>query len=157
MYSYNFHHARPVWPPRLGDYRVDRPATVQASDDKFASVERCPALDELLTATPNTTSGLGNFTEVPELSIITECPSNSSLYLLDGESLAEALADPTPLLKVRSAVLIQAPGTLSLRMGCCGTLLCVADQGACHSVVLLAPPLWLGGPVLPLQPRSFEC
>ena len=74
-----------------------------SSGGKFAGVEGCPALDEILTAT-NATSRLGNFTEFPEPSLIRDCPSRSSLYLLNGETLAEALADPTPLLKVRSPV-----------------------------------------------------
>ena len=92
---------------------------MQVSDGKFAGVERCPALDEILTATPNATNRLGNFTEFPEVSILDECSSSSSLYLLDGESLAEALADPTPLLKVRSAVFIRAPTLLEQYLRCC--------------------------------------
>lgn len=71
-----------------------------SSEGRWRGVEPCPALVELLTATPNAASKLGNFTEIPEPQVIRECSVTSGIYVLDGESLAAAIAEPTPLLKV---------------------------------------------------------
>ena len=90
-----------------------------APDSQFAGVDRCPELDAILTATPAASSRFGNFTEIPDPSVIRDCSSSSGLYLLDGESLEEALAEPTPLLKVRSAVFIRAPTLLEQYLRCC--------------------------------------
>ena len=98
---------------------------MQASPEgKFAGVERCPELDAILTATPATTSRLGNFTEFPDPSVIRDCSSStgSAFYILDGEELAAALADPTPLPNVRSGVFIQVPGILRQYLCCCKAL-----------------------------------
>ena len=72
-----------------------------ASDGLFNAVQPCPGLVDLMTTTPNTTSRLGNFTDIPELSVIQTCVKNNAIYILDAEALADALAEPTPLLKVR--------------------------------------------------------
>ena len=72
-----------------------------ASDGLFSGVEPCPGLVELITTTPDTTLRLGNLTDIPELSVIQTCVRNSAIYILNAEALADALAEPTPLLKVR--------------------------------------------------------
>ena len=77
-----------------------------SADGQWAGVEPCPALAEILTRTPDASSRLGNFTEVPDLMVVRECSSSSGIYLLHGKALADALAEPTPLLKVRSTALI---------------------------------------------------
>ena len=76
-----------------------------ASDGSFSGVEPCPGLVELITTTPSATARLGNFTEIPDPSVIRSCTSDNGLYILDGQGLADALAEPTPLLKVRCTYL----------------------------------------------------
>ena len=90
-----------------------------ASDGLWSSIEPCPELVELISSTPNATVRLGNFTEVPEPSVIRTCTRNNGIYILDGDELADALAEPTPLLKV-----------------CCEELGHLCSEGV-HG-----PPLW---------------
>lgn len=72
-----------------------------ASDGLFSSIQPCPGLVELITTAPNATARLGNFTEIPERSVLRSCSRSNGIYIFDGQELADALAEPIPLLKVR--------------------------------------------------------
>ena len=72
-----------------------------ASDGLWGGFQPCLGLVDMITSTPNPTTGLGNFTEIPKPSVIRTCTDYNSLYLHDGNALAGALEEPTPLLKVR--------------------------------------------------------
>ena len=71
-----------------------------ASDGLWGGFQPCLGLVDMITSTPNPTTGLGNFTEIPKPSVIRTCTDYNSLYLHDGNALAGALEEPTPLLKV---------------------------------------------------------
>lgn len=75
-----------------------------ADEGLFASIEPCPIFLDILTDTPSPDSPLGNFTQAPTEREMRECVETHSLYLLNGDALAEALRQPAPSLKVRSSL-----------------------------------------------------
>jgi hypothetical protein len=76
-------------------------ADLTAREGFFSSVSTCPALEDILTATPDPSLRLGNFTVRPSRRLLQECLSSSAVHLT-ASMLGDALAQPTPLVKVRA-------------------------------------------------------
>ena len=75
-------------------------------DGVFANISPCEPLLATVTANPDANSRMGNFTEAPTVELIKECSRSHSAYVLNGEALAEALQQPSPLVKVLPAGLL---------------------------------------------------
>lgn len=74
-------------------------------DGVFANIAPCQPLLEILTDTPDPATQQGNFTEHPTVELLQGCSSSSAAYMLNGDDLADAIAQPLPLIKVRTFAL----------------------------------------------------
>ena len=67
--------------------------------DDFASVAPCEGLLNIITDTPAPDSRLGNFTQIPSQQLLEDCFRDSSLHLISGDRLAQAMTRSEPPVK----------------------------------------------------------